>query len=74
MLKSFTGTFDETGLRSLEAESDHPCHQQKDGPQSFWAVLDNSALPYIRQAYQSGQRRSALELIFAQAISAGRNI
>ena len=74
MLRSFVGTFDELGLRSLVTEPDHVQYAEPNGPQSFWAVLDQAELDSIHKAFQMGDRRTALEIVLSSAKSAGRLI
>lgn len=74
MLRSFVGTFDELGLRSLVTESDDAQYNEPDGPQSFWAVLDHAELHSIHRAFEMGERQTALEMVFNSARSVGRLI
>lgn len=73
MLRSFVGTIDERGLRTLIPEPDE---RQRPGESfdrvaAIWAVVDSADLPEIRQALRCGERRRALQLLSAYARSLG---
>lgn len=72
MLRSFVGTFDVGGLRSLELEPDH---SDRISPSAslcqFWAVLESPVDIRIRAAFHSGDRARALKLISDYAVSLG---
>ena len=73
MLRSFVGTIDERGLRTLTPEPDEQRRtgEAVDRVAAFWAVVDSADLPEIRQALRCGERRRALQLLSAYAQSLG---
>ena len=71
MLKSFIGTFDATGLRSLKSEEDSLGGAAPHDSLRFWAVLDSTELPSIETALMLGHRRTAFELLAQSAKSLG---
>ena len=73
MLRSFVGTIDDLGLRTLTPEPDERRRPQEavERVAAFWAVVDSADLPEIRQALRCGERRRALQLLSAYARSLG---
>jgi hypothetical protein len=64
MLQSFRGTVDMGGIRSFQLETDESIRPQTGSTVGeFWAVLDATELPIIRDAVRAGDRRAALSLI-----------
>ena len=75
MLRSFEGIIDASGLRSLR-QDDGFLHQHSndEGPSGkvpFWAVLDTQDATVIIRELLSGNRRQALKLLEASAITLG---
>ncbi len=74
MLESFVGSYNETGLQSLQEEDDlgRVCRSLKDGAVTFWAVLESEVVPNIRRAMRTGDRQTALAILANCAKDAGR--
>lgn len=72
MLKSFVGSYNETGLQSLQTEDDHRCRKPlAGGIVSFWAILETEVVPQIERALRFGDRRTALKILADSAKDAG---
>ena len=72
MLESFRGTIDRVGILILRPETEESIRLElPDSLTEFWAVLDQSELPSIRAAFQSGDRRAALWIICERSVSMG---
>lgn len=72
MLQSFRGTIDRVGILSFRPETEestliHSSHHLAE----FWAVLDQSDVPLIRDAVRAGDRRAAFSLICERSVSIG---
>ena len=64
MLQSFTGTFDEGGLRSFRFERDQASVQLRSQEEvAFWVAIDSSLIPGIVSTLWSGARVQALHLL-----------
>ena len=77
MLRSFVGTFDAVGLRTLKSEDEVVESQSypiayPPGSVPFWAILEISELPSIHQALMQGSPDRAWELLVHQAKCIGR--
>lgn len=74
MLRSFVGTYSETGLQSLWIEDGMGRVGQllSAGFVPFWAILESDVLPHIERALQIGDRRAALDILANNARDAGR--
>ncbi len=73
MLKSFVGSYNETGFQSLQTEDEQSRYRRpfSEGLVSFWAILESEMVPQIERALRIGDRKAALIILANSAKDAG---
>lgn len=76
MLQAFEGIIDASGLRSFRQDGGRWLVSAHCGPDQvpFWAVLDTRSATQVLQELSIGNRRRALVLLEATAVSLGSRL